>query len=173
MVLSSDLLFSMITNIFTKNLSKDFKTNFKITNFIIDADSSEYNGCDFNLSCDKISKQIKFRIGKLTPNKLGYFISCWKRDLVSNKTIPYDYNDSFDYLIVYIQDKEELFIFPKSILIDKQIISKNNSKNINGKRGFRLYIPSNKLTSKQAIDTQKWQSNFYFKNISEFLSGNI
>lgn len=164
MVLSSDLLFNMITNIFTKNLSKDFNKEFKITNFIIDSESIDYNGCDFILSFDNISNQIKFRTGKLTPNKLGYFISCWKRDLVSNKTIPYDSNDSFDYLIVYIQDKEGLFIFPKSVLIDKQIISKN------GKRGFRLYAPWIKLTSKQAINTQSWQSNFYFKNISDFVA---
>lgn len=153
-----------------KNIISKLFRKYIINNIEYDSESIDYNGCDFILSFDNISKQIKFRTGKLTPNKLGHFISCWKRDLVSNKTIPYDSIDSFDFLIVYIQDKEGIFIFPKSVLIDKEILTNSSFKNKNGKRGFRLYAPWIKLTSKQAIDTQSWQSNFYFKNISDFVA---
>lgn len=163
----------MNVNLKIKNLISKLFSKYIINNIEYDSESIEYCGCDFILNFDNISKQIKFRTGKLTPNKLGHFISCWKRDLVSNKTIPYDSNDLFDFLIVYIQDKtnEGIFIFPKSVLIDKQILTNSSSKNNkSGKRGFRLYAPWIKLTSKQSIDTQQWQSNFYFKNISDFVA---
>jgi hypothetical protein len=50
------------------------------------------------------------------------------------------------------------FIFPKSVLADKGIISQNGK---NGKRGIRVYPSWDTVTNKQAEKTQRWQTKYF------------
>lgn len=52
------------------------------------------------------------------------------------------------------------FIFPKSKLIEKGIISTNKKE---GKRAFRVYPPWDTVINKQAERTQKWQLNYFLR----------
>ena len=52
-----------------------------------------------------------------------------------------------------------LFIFPKSILITKEIVSDKKE----GKRAIRVYPPWDITTSKQAQKTQKWQLDYFLE----------
>jgi len=56
--------------------------------------------------------------------------------------------------------KSGQFVFPKSELINKGIIT---TKKKGGKRGFRIYPEWDIATSKQAKKTQKWQLKYFFK----------
>jgi hypothetical protein len=68
-------------------------------------------------------------------------------------------------MIISVRDSEKFgqFIFPKSVLVSKGIVSKNGK---GGKRGIRVYAPWDKPENKQAIKTQDWQVN-YFVEIKE------
>ena len=61
-----------------------------------------------------------------------------------------------------------LFVFPKSVLIAKEIVSDKKE----GKRAIRIYSPWDITMSKQAQKTQKWQLD-YFLEIQENNSLNI
>lgn len=51
------------------------------------------------------------------------------------------------------------FVFPKSVLIKKGIISTNQRE---GKRAFRVYPSWDIQKSKQAERTQKWQLEYFY-----------
>jgi hypothetical protein len=70
-------------------------------------------------------------------------------------------------MIISVRDSENFgqFIFPKSVLIAKGIVSQNGK---GGKRGIRVYAPWDKPENKQAIKNQAWQVN-YFVEIRENL----
>jgi hypothetical protein len=139
-----------------QNLKAYFeKLDFAVTNFIASSESQEYKACSFLLN----NKKIIYRQAKITPTKLGQFVTIWKRN-PEGITAPYDWNDKFDYFIVIVvrEDKIGQFIFPKNVLRDHGIISYLNK---DGKRGIRVYAPTEIVKSKQAITTQKWQQNYY------------
>ena len=52
------------------------------------------------------------------------------------------------------------FVIPKSVLIEKGIISTSKKE---GKRGFRVYPIWDKTINKQAVLTQQWQLNYFFE----------
>lgn len=120
----------------------------------IDSESADYFGSDFTTS----SHSIKYRKAKITPKKIGAFVALWKRDAYG-KTIPYDSNDAFDIYIIEIEDEENkgCFVFPKDVLVKHHILSSDKE----GKRGFRLYMPWNVVSSVQASKTQAWQLPFF------------
>ncbi len=95
------------------------------------------------------------RTSKITPKKIGQFVSIWKRN-EDGLTIPFDESDDFDFMIIncYFNEKIGKFIFPKSILIEQNIISIRNK---GGKRGIRVYPPWDRAINKQAMKTQAWQ----------------
>ncbi len=132
---------------------------FEFTNLSINSESLEYGACSFKLSGNK----IQHRVSKITPTKTGQFVTIWKRNK-NGITEPFDSKDNFDFVIITSVCNENIgqFIFPKSILVEKGIITNNNNE---GKRGIRVYPSWDKTTSKQAEKTQKWQIN-YFLNIS-------
>ena len=135
-------------------------TNRNITAFATDAECAEYLGCSFIL--DEL--QIKFRQAKVTPKKVGLFVTLWKRN-AENKTEPFHVNDPFDFYIIAVKEENNFgfFIFPKEILNDKNILT--NSKK-EGKRGFRVYPGWTKTENNQAKKTKAWQTN-YFINCNE------
>lgn len=135
-------------------------TNKKITAFVTDPECSEYSGCSFKLD----DLKIKYRQAKVTPKKVGLFVTLWKRN-TENKTEPFNVNDPFDFYIIATnqEDYTGFFIFPKDVLSEKGILL--NSKK-EGKRGFRVYPDWTKTTNNQAIKTKAWQTN-YFINCSQ------
>ena len=133
------------------------KCSLIISNFKIETESKEYNACQFNLN----DLQIICRSSKITPKKVGQFVTFWKRE-INQPIAPFDENDTFDFFVVNIENKKQLgqFVFPKSLLVKKGIISTANKK---GKLAFRVYPAWNVTESKQAIASQKWQLNCFYE----------
>lgn len=133
------------------------KCAFKITNFRNELESKEYDACQFELN----GLTIISRNAKITPKKVGQFVTFWKRR--KNEPIePFRETDSIDFYIVNVRTENEFgqFVFPKSILIKKGIISTEKKE---GKRAFRVYPKWDKVKSKQAKKTQEWQLNYFYK----------
>jgi hypothetical protein len=105
------------------------------------------------------------RTAKVTPKKNGQFVTLWKRNF-DNITIPLEAKDNFNYIVIvcFKDTKFGRFLFPKDVLIQKKIIANSIGKH-EGKRGFRVYPKWDSPTSKQAIDTQKWQLNYFSESL--------
>lgn len=128
--------------------------NLKVTKTpIIELESIEYNANRFELDNFK----IVFRKAKITPIKLGLFVTLWKR--FNSKIVPLNINE-VDFVIIYVESNElsGIFIFNSQLLVDKKIISNEINK---GKLAFRVYPPWIDVISKQAILTQKWQTEYF------------
>lgn len=102
---------------------------------------------------------IKYRKAKITPKKTGQFVALWQRNILG-KTEPYGFYNDFDFYIIETEYENNLgcFVFPKTILAEKQILSVNEKE---GKRGFRVYTTWDLPENKQAVNTKSWQI-FYF-----------
>jgi hypothetical protein len=133
---------------------------FQLQNLIWNFESTNYGACSFELN----NKLIQYRVANITPTKIGQFVAIWKRNS-EGITAPFDVLDSLDFMIISVRDSENFgqFIFPKSVLVAKGIISQNEK---GGKRGIRVYAPWDKPINKQAIQTQAWQV-LYFVEIKE------
>lgn len=136
------------------------ESGFQLQNLIWNSESTNYGACSFELN----GKLIQYRVANITPTKIGQFVAIWKRNN-EGITAPFDVADSLDFMIISVRDSENFgqFIFPKSVLVAKGIISQNEK---GGKRGIRVYAPWDKPENKQAIKTQAWQIN-YFVEIRE------
>jgi hypothetical protein len=148
-----------------ENLPKEFlyiKTilseidNLKISYPTVELESTEYGACRFILN----NSNIVFRTAKITPTKTGQFVTLWKR-INQGPIQPFDSLDSIDLFIISVRKDNQfgLFIFPKSLLITKEIVSDKKE----GKRAIRVYPPWDITTSKQAQKTQKWQLNYFLE----------
>lgn len=139
---------------------------FVLSNLKWNTESKEYGACTFDLN----EKKIQHRVSKITPTKTGQFVAIWKRNN-EGITIPYDVSDTFDYIVISSVSGNNLgqFIFPKYVLEEKGIISRNGK---GGKRGIRVYPPWDSTTNDQAKKTQNWQSN-YFLLIQKDASTNL
>lgn len=132
------------------------RCNLEFSNLVIESECEEYKACSFMLN----SFQIIHRLSKITPTKIGQFVTIWKRN-DKGITAPFKVSDNFDFIVITSKSDEKLgqFVFPKAVLLDKGIISKNN---ISGKRGIRVYPPWDIPTSKQAEKTQLWQTKYFY-----------
>ncbi|WP_217258986.1 MepB family protein [Terribacillus saccharophilus] len=99
------------------------------------------------------------RLAKATPKKRGYFVAFWEKD-ENNKNQPYSFSDSPDKIIISIIDNDlkGQFIFPKSKLLEKGILSSDTAK---GKMAIRVYPSWEMELNKTAEQTQKWQQSFF------------
>ena len=140
-----------IENLFFKIYGK------KISNLESEDECKEYVGFNFQME----NLNFKFRKSKITPKKIGQFVTIWKRDC-KNLTKPFNETDNFDYYIFLSEQDQRigLFIFSKKLLIEKNIIS---TKLKEGKRGFRLYPTWVKTENKQAEKTQCWQTKYFIE----------
>ncbi len=127
-----------------------------VANLEIEKESSEYGACRFNLNQDK----ILFRVAKITPTKLGQFVTLWKRGSITNIIEPIDLNDNISYFIINVADSNHsgLFIFDQEILAAKKIISQYGKF---GKRAIRVYPPWVKPVASEAIKSQAWQLKYF------------
>ena len=126
-----------------------------ITTIIEDVESKEYFGYNFETE----NMKFKFRKSKITPKKNGQFVTLWKRN-AKLKTEPFTEADNFDFYIIVCEENENygFFLFPKSELIKRQILSTDIKE---GKRGFRVYPKWTKTENKQAEKTQDWQNKYF------------
>lgn len=124
-------------------------------NLILDEECAEYDGCTFTLN----NCVVKYRKTKVTPKKIGQFVTLWKRDS-SKKTVPFHEKDNFDFYLMFseYETRQGFFFFPKKVLVEKHILSSENGE---GKRGFRVYPAWDLPISKQALKTQKWQNDYF------------
>ncbi|MBK6699935.1 MAG: MepB family protein [Saprospiraceae bacterium] len=131
------------------------KCGFDLTNLKQNIESKEYGACTFELN----GKTIQQRVSKITPTKTGQFVTIWKRN-DNGITEPFDSSDDFDFVIITARNDNSFgqFIFPKSVLADKAIITHKGKE---GKRGIRVYPPWDITTNKQAEKTQNWQTKYF------------
>lgn len=125
-------------------------------NFLIEPESEVYGACVFEMH----HRCIKFRVGKTTPIKTGQFVTLWKREGMG-EILPHDMEDPVDIFVVSVRDCENFgqFVFPKEVLCEKGVISKNRK---GGKRAMRVYPPWNLPKNRQAQKTQNWQLMYFF-----------
>lgn len=131
------------------------KCGFVMTHLNLYRESVAYGACSFSLEGYK----IEHRISKITPAKTGQFVTIWKRN-ENGVTEPFDISDDFDFIAVTSKNGAHIgqFIFPKSVLADKAILSQ---KGKGGKRGLRVYPNWDKVVNKQAEKTQGWQAAYF------------
>lgn len=121
-----------------------------------DQEAEEYSGYNFRLN----AMAVKYRKAKITPKKVGQFVTLWKRG-ADGQTQPFQLDDPFDCYIIAVRQDDQLgvFIFPKAVLAEKQILSSAQKE---GKRGFRLYPAWDTPTNRQALTSQKWQCEYFY-----------
>ena len=131
------------------------KCSLRISEYVNELESKEYYACSFDLN----GLNVICRNAKITPKKVGQFVTFWKRNKVGI-TEPLNETDLFDFYVIIVKKDKRLgqFILPKSILVDKGIISTNKKQ---GKRGFRVYPPWDTTNNKQAGKSQEWQQNYF------------
>ncbi|MEC4005527.1 MepB family protein [Flavobacterium sp. SUN052] len=133
------------------------KLDLKLQNLVIEKESEDYYAAQFKLN----DLKIVFREAKITPTKIGQFVTLWKR--IDKKPIqPLEVTDDFDFVIINAKTSINFgqFVFPKKILEQKGYL-KSQSKI--GKLGFRIYPSWDKTTNKQAKQTQKWQLDYFIE----------
>jgi hypothetical protein len=127
------------------------------TRLMHEAESQEYGACVFEMN----KQRIAFRTGKITPTKIGQFVTLWKR-IGNGPIVPYDLADPIDLFVISIHNTAHFgqFVFPKALLFDKGFVSKER---MGGKRAMRVYPPWDKTNSQQAQKTQAWQLIYFFE----------
>jgi len=134
-----------------------YKCGLDLYNYQTEKESKEYHACRFTIN----GRHIIYRNGKITPKKIGQFVTFWKRN-ENNIIEPFFETDPVDFYHISVQNKnnEGQFVFPKALLIKKGIISTPKKE---GKRAFRVFPPWDLVTSKQAKQTQNWQLAYFFE----------
>ena len=129
----------------------------EISNFKTELESIEYDACQFEMN----EMKIICRSSKITPKKVGQFVTFWKRN-EKGITQPYSETDQVDFYVINVKADNNFgqFVFPISELISKGLISTDRK---DGKRGFRVYPIWDKAQNKQAVKTQKWQLNYFYE----------
>ena len=130
---------------------------FDLTNLKLRRESSEYGACSFELN----NKLIQYREAKITPLKMGQFVTIWRRNK-EGITEPFNVLDDLDFIIIATKRENNFghFIFPKSVLAEKGVISRHDKE---GKRGLRVYAPWDTVANKQAEKTQSWQTKYFLR----------
>ena len=125
-------------------------------------ESKEYGAYVFEVN----RKIIRFRVAKITPTKVGQFVTFWKRS-AGGPIEPYDIIDKFDLLMVSVREAERFgqFIFPKAVLVQNGLLSKDGC---GGKRAMRMYPPWVITESSQARKTQEWQGLYFYEIAPRF-----
>ncbi|MET8778959.1 MepB family protein [Nocardia sp. NPDC004654] len=104
---------------------------------------------------------IRFRVGKLTPTKVGLFVTVWRR-AADGSTEPLAAEDGVDLLVITAREEQRFgqFVFPKAALVEHGVVSVAGR---GGKRGFRVYPPWSATQNRQAMRSQKWQCDFFLE----------
>lgn len=141
--------------------------NLTITAIQEEAQNREYGAGTFHLN----AKSVRFRVAKVTPTKIGQFVAFWEKDQDNNNQA-FSYEKATDLLVINTFTRNNdfgQFVFAKEVLLQQNILKTATSK---GKMAIRVYPKWEIPTSKQAIQTQKWQLDYFIemKHISNNLS---
>ena len=122
---------------------------------LFELESSQYCACTFTLD----GNAIRFRAAKITPKKIGQFVTLWKR-IGKGPIQPFDVSDPNDFFVISVRNGDLFgqFVFPKSVLRDRGVLSKNGKC---GKLAIRVYPPWDNPESALAQKTQKWQLEYF------------
>ncbi len=122
----------------------------------LEKESIEYKACHFKCK----QKKIIFRRAKVTPKKVGQFVTLWKRN-TNGPIQPYTTKDPIDLCIIELIDKNKIgyFFFDKHVLDENGILAGKYK----GKLGFRIYPKWMKPENKQALATQRWQMPHFYE----------
>ena len=133
------------------------KVDFQISKMNNELEGTEYDACQFELNGMKIIS----RSSKITPKKVGQFVTFWKRNK-NGITEPFSETDRIDFYVINVKIENNFgqFVFPKSELINIGIISTAKK---DGKRGFRVYPKWDNAENKQAKKTQEWQLKYFYE----------
>jgi hypothetical protein len=120
-------------------------------------ESAEYGACRLELS----GLSLRFRASKITPAKVGQFVTLWKR-IGDGPIQPFDASDPIDLFVISCRNGHHFgqFVFPKSVLCERDIVSHEGKC---GKRGIRIYPPWDTPISRQALHTQDWQLAYFLE----------
>jgi hypothetical protein len=132
--------------------------NLTIKDIHEETQNSDYGAGLFQLN----SKSVRFRVAKITPNKIGQFVSFWEKD-ETNKNQAFSYDNATDLLVINtFNDNGDFgqFVFSKKVLLKQNILKTVNTK---GKMAIRVYPSWDTPTSQQALATQKWQLPYFIK----------
>jgi hypothetical protein len=137
------------------------KCDFVVDNIQYNTESIEYGACSFTIN----GKKIVYRVSKITPKKVGQFVTIWQRNK-DGITEPYDVSDDLDFIIITSASETQLgqFVFPKAVLVQHGIVTNYNKA---GKRGIRVYPPWEITTNAQAKKTQLWQLEYFIQIVSD------
>lgn len=132
----------------------------KLSKVEVEPESVEYGACKLELG----NWAIRFRVAKITPKKIGQFVTIWKRS-GKGPIQPYDESDPVDALVVSCRSGQRLgqFVLPKAVLCRMNVFSRNGE---GGKRAIRVYPPWDKPTNSQAVRIQVRQLD-YFMEVGE------
>lgn len=121
----------------------------------LEADNAEYGAAVASHG----QASIRFRVGKLTPSKVGLFVAVWRRS-AKGSTEPFPADENVEKLVITVREGTNFghFVFPKSALIKHGIVSVNGE---GGKRGFRVYPPWSGTSNRQATLSQQWQCEYF------------
>ncbi|WP_375103397.1 MepB family protein [Paenibacillus sp. RS8] len=131
--------------------------NLDCSDLIHEPHNAEYGAYMFNLN----ALSIRFRVAKITPTKIGQFVTLWERT-GDGPIQPYDISDPADLFVISTRKENHFgqFVFPKAALANQDILS---NKGEGGKRAIRVYPPWDTPTSRQAQKTQKWQLEYFLE----------
>jgi len=124
---------------------------------LIEAQNAEYGAYVYQVN----TLTVRFRVAKITPTKVGQFVTLWERS-EAGPIQPYDLSDPVDLFVISAREGDNFgqFVFPKAVLCEYDIVSKNRQ---GGKRAIRIYPPWAKPTSRQAQKTQAWQLDYFLE----------
>jgi hypothetical protein len=97
------------------------KLNLTICNIKSEKESQEYGAFTFEINGAK----VLYREAKITPTKIGQFVTIWKRNN-EGITEPFNVNDDIDLVIISCRFNTQhgQFVFPKKVLGDKKYLLK-------------------------------------------------
>ena len=133
------------------------KCSLEMSEYEPELESKEYDACRFKIG----GKKVISRTAKITPKKVGQFVTFWKRN-GDGVIEPFSESEAIDFYSVTVRAEDRLgqFVFPRTILKEKGIISTEGK---DGKRGFRVYPGWDKTASAQAARTQNWQLKYFYE----------
>ncbi len=131
--------------------------NFYCSTPKVEVANAEYGAYQFTLQ----ERRVKFRVAKITPTKIGQFVTLYKR-VGKHPIQPYDALDPFDILVISTRRGEFFgqFVMPKPVLVQQGILSIAGQ---GGKRALRVYPPWDQTSSRQAHNTQCWQLGYFLE----------
>lgn len=121
---------------------------------ILEPQNAEYGAYIFTLN----ALAIRFRVAKITPTKVGQFVTLWER-IGDHPIQPYDISDPADLFVISTRNGNHFgqFIFPKAVLGEQDILS---DKGEGGKELSSLPALGQSHESPSS-KTQTWQSEYF------------